>query len=61
MVDPEARVEHLGDLEALEVAVVVLGDENVRGEGRKARGDHPDVEVVDLDHAGDGGHLAADL
>ena len=34
------------------VAVVARPDEHVRGERREARGDLPDVQVVDLDDAG---------
>src|SRR5215204_4793573 len=43
------------------VAVFVAADEDVGGEGREARGDGPDVEVVDLDYAFSGRHPPADL
>src|SRR5215212_4678612 len=43
------------------VAIFSPADEDVGGEGRKARGDGPDVEVVDLDYALGRRHLSADL
>ena len=42
------------------VAVVARRDEHVRGQRGEARGDLPDVQVVDLDHAGHGGQRVAD-
>src|SRR5215212_1626292 len=43
------------------VAIFLLADEDVGGEGRKTRGDGPDMEVVDLDYAIGRRHLAADF
>ena len=40
------------------VAVVVAADEHVRRQRGEAAGDLPDVQVVDLDHAGVRGHRA---
>jgi hypothetical protein len=43
------------------VAVFVLADEDVSGEGREARGDGPDVEVMDLDYTLGCCHSPADF
>ena len=39
------------------VAIFLAADEHVGGEGGEARGNGPDVEVVDLDYAFGRGHL----
>ena len=44
----------------MRVAVVAGRHEHVGGERREARGDLPDVQVVDLDDARGGGERAAD-
>ena len=68
MVDLESGVgdavlvsEELFEFAPAGVAVFVLADEDVGGEGREARGDGPDVEVVDLDNAFGGCHSPADF
>src|SRR5829696_6964936 len=43
------------------VAIFSPADEDVGGEGRKTRGDGPDVKVVDLDYALGRRHLSADF
>jgi hypothetical protein len=43
------------------VAVFVLADEDVSGEGRETRGDGPDVEVMDLDYTLGCCHSPADF
>ena len=48
----EAVVEQRFEIAPRRVAVGVGGDQDVGGERREARGDLPDVEVVDLDDAG---------
>ena len=48
---PKRSCEHALELEADPVAVGAGLDEHVRGEGREAVGDRPDVEVVGLDDA----------
>src|SRR5215204_5301644 len=53
--------EELFEFAPAGVAVFVLADEDVGGEGREARGDGPDVEVVDLDYAFGGCYLLADF
>jgi hypothetical protein len=53
--------EELFEFAPAGVAVFVLADEDVGGEGREARGDGPDVEVVDLDYAFGGCHPPADF
>ena len=49
VLDPELLPEHPLELAAPLVAVLPLANEHVRRERRKARGDRPDVEIVDLD------------
>src|SRR5215203_4850229 len=53
--------EELFEFAPAGVAVFVLADEDVGGEGREACGDGPDVEVVDLDYAIGGCHLLANF
>src|SRR5579862_6488643 len=53
--DPPAFGEELREVAPGAVAVAVGLDEDVRGERGEARGDLPDVEVVDLDDSRDGG------
>jgi hypothetical protein len=48
VLDPKPVDEHRLDVLAGGVAVVVIGDEDVGGEGVEAGVDLPDVEVVDL-------------
>ena len=52
--------EELLDPDADLVTVVALGNQDVRGRGRLAGGDLPDVQVVDLDHAVDRAQLGAE-
>src|SRR6188472_2808260 len=52
VVDAEALGGDALEAPADLVAVVARADEDVRGERREARGDLPDVQVVDLDHSG---------
>src|SRR5215210_4715722 len=53
--------EELFEFAPAGVAVFLPADEDVGGEGRKSRGDGPDVEVVDLDYALSRRHLSADF
>ena len=52
VLDPELVVKQALELAPAAVAVLPRCDENVRGQRREAGRDRPDVEVVDLDHAG---------
>lgn len=42
------------------VAILAVGDEDVRGGGRHAGGDLPNMQVVDLGHVRPGGERSAD-
>src|SRR5215212_11887285 len=53
--------EELFELAPAGVAIFSPADEDVGGEGRKTRGDGPDVEVVDLDYALGRRHPSADF
>src|SRR5215211_6980324 len=53
--------EELFELAPAGVAIFSPADEDVGGEGRKTRGDGPDVKVVDLDYAFGCRHLSADF
>ncbi len=46
--DPVFSLQEVFEFPATGVAVFVLSDEDVRGEGREAGGNGPDVQVVDL-------------
>ena len=59
--DPEALLEQPLELAAQLVAVVAGAHDDVRRQRREARGDLPDVQVVDLDDARLGGEHVADL
>src|SRR5215212_3776862 len=53
--------EELFEFAPAGVAIFSPADEDVGGEGRKTRGDGPDVKVVDLDYAFGCRHLSADF
>ncbi len=61
VVDLESLVDLVLEGKPLGVAVGLRLDEDVRGQGREARSDLPDVQVVHLDHPGHGDHRVADL
>ena len=59
MGDPVLVGEELFEFAPAGMTVLVPADEDMGGEGREARGDGPDVEVVDFDNAIGGCHLLA--
>src|SRR5215216_5741233 len=60
VVDAEALAQQGLQVPADGVAVVVGAHEHVRGQGREAGGDLPDVQVVHLADTADGDHRAPD-
>ena len=61
MVDVAALVEDLGELVSCGAAGAVIGEEDVRAEGRVAGGDLPDVQVVHGPDVWLGGEQLPDL
>src|SRR5206468_12285937 len=61
MGDPEALLEHALKLPAAFVTVVPGAHHHMGREGRKTRGDLPDVQVVDLHDSGLFGQRLTDL
>ena len=61
VVDLEPLVDLVLEREPFAVAVGLGVDQHVGGKRREARGDLPDVQVVDLDHARHRDHRVADL
>jgi len=59
MGDGVVAAEELFEGAAQRVAVAARAGQDVRGQGGLAGGDLPDVQVVDLGHAGSGGELVA--